>query len=610
LAVALMGLGFFLGGCPDEGVVCGEGLTRCGLDCVDTTSESDNCGACGVACGQSQVCAESTCQCREGSTECGGQCVVLSSDARNCGACGVTCGQSQVCEAGTCKTSCALGLSVCGGACVDPQSNPNHCGACGNACGPSQVCEAGACRSACSPGLSRCGDACVNLQSNAANCGACGNPCGASQVCEAGACKTQCSAGQTQCGTSCVDLQTNPENCGACGTVCTDARACRAGVCQHDVVAACFNTGQVVGIQGGQNSAIKGPNAPVGDRPQSVGRMQDVLLVLDAAPALRQARLFDYGALPDTDLVGNAPNQVLVSDPYVYVLNSTDNTLVTYLRTATPDAITGGTRFPGGLGLVPVEGGSVNFGPNTNPFAMVKVGAELFVSLYGNLGGDVSAGGKVARVSLADPAHPALTQPVLQLPTGAALLPFQGASPIPSPAGISAVNGSVYVTLNNLDPTTFGPGGPGLLAKVNPTSFTVEKLINLGEGCLNPGWAAPSGNQLVVSCSGKSTYDASFNLVAVEKSGLVLVGADDAVLATAPLACPPGSTGCALPSAGRFATVGSRVYLGDQNAGRVFVYEVANNGLREVRGLGVGSPILACPRASGPSLVGDVVAVE
>jgi hypothetical protein len=524
LAVALAGLGLLLGGCPDEGVVCGEGLTRCNLTCEDTTSDSENCGACGVACGQAQVCVEGACQCREGSTQCGSQCAVLSSDAQNCGACGTACGPTEVCEAGACKVSCAVGLALCGGACVDLQSNAAHCG--------------------------------------------------------------------------------------ACDTVCTDARACREGSCRHDVVAACFNTGQVVGLQGGQDTAIKGPNAQVGERLQSAARMRDVLLALDATPLLRQARLFDYGVLPETDVTGNAPNQVLVSDPYVYVLNSTDNTLVTFQRTAEPGTLTGGTRFPGGLGLEPVTGGSVSFGANTNPFAMVKVGGELFVTLYGSLFGDVSAGGKVARVSLANPGAPVLVEPVLQLPTGAQLQPFEGSNPIPSPAGITALNGGVYATLNNLDPTTYGPGGPGLLAKISASTLTVDKLIHLGEGCLNPGWVAPVGNQLVVSCSGRSTYDASFNLVAVEKSGLVLVGANDEVLATAPLACPAGSTGCALPSAGRFAVVGSRVYLGDQNAGRVFVYEVFGNQLREVRGLGTGSSILACPRAAGPSLVSDVVAID
>ncbi len=523
LAVTLAALGLFLGGCPDEGVVCSEGLTRCGLDCVDLTAESDNCGSCGVACGQSQVCVSSVCQCREGSTQCGGQCVVTTSDPLNCGGCA---------------------------------------GAGGTVCASGQVCEAGACKVACSPGLTRCGD-------------------------------------------SCVDLQRDPGNCGACAAVCTDSRSCRAGACTYDVVASCTNTGQVVGIQSGAD--IKGPNVPVGASPQTTARMQDVLLVLDGTtPALRQATLASYAELPETDPVGKAPNQLLVSDPFVYVLNSVDNTLGTFQRTATPGAVTNGTRFPAGLGLEPVTGGAINFGANTNPFAMARVGNELFVTLYGGFA-DMSAGGKVARVSLVDPARPTKVEPYLQLPSGATLQPFPGQSTMPTPAGITAFNGSLYIALNNLN-ASFQPGGPGLLAKVDPRNLQLESIINLGPECLNPGWVAPVGNQLVVSCTGRVTYDANFNVTAAEGTGLALLSAEDAVVARYALSCPPSATGCVPPGASRFAVVGSRVYLGEISAGRIFVIEVANNQL--IERLGPTNAIAACPSSVGASLVGDVVAIE
>ncbi|XXF77301.1 MXAN_6577-like cysteine-rich protein [Myxococcaceae bacterium GXIMD 01537] len=538
LAVAMAALGWVLSGCPDEGVVCSEGLTQCNLDCVDLTSESDNCGACGVACGQSQVCVDSACQCREGSTACNGQCVVTASDPLNCGACGQPCGAGQVCESGVCKVTC-------------------------------------------SPGLTRCGD-------------------------------------------SCVDLQDDAGNCGACGAACTDARACRSGVCTYAVVAACFNTGQVVGLQPTQTGdVLKGPNAAVGANIQTVSHLQDVLLALDAAPLLRQATLASYSPLPGDVAVGHSPNQLLVSDPYVYVINSTDNTLGVLQRTATPGPVTGGTRFPNGLGLQPVSGAAVNFGDNTNPFAMARVGNELFVTLTGNLGAGVLApGGKLARVSLSDPARPVRLDPALPLPDGAALRPFAGESPFPTPAGITVFNGSLYIALNSMT-AAFNVGGPGLLAKVNPRNVQVEGTVLLDkEGCagavcvpeevdcLNPGWVAPVGGQLLVSCAGKAVYDASFNLTAVQKSALVLLSAEDKVLDVYPVVCPAGDAACALPSAGRFAVVGNRVYVADNNAGRVLVVEVANNTLREIRGAGSASALLACPRDSGPSLVGDVVAIE
>lgn len=533
LVVALAALGFLGGGCLKKEVECSAGLTRCGLDCVDLTSESGNCGACGIACGEAQTCVNSACQCREGSTACNGQCAVLASDPRNCGACGNACPSGQVCEAGACKVSCSVGSTVCGGACVN--------------------------------------------------------------------------------------LQTDAGHCGACGTACTDSRSCHAGVCTYDVVAACFNSGQVVGLQAGAD-VVKGPNVSVGTNIQTVAPVQDVLLALEGiSKKLRETTLSDYSALPEAVDVGASANQVLVADPYVYVLNSGDNTLVAYQRTKDPGTSSGGTHFPNGLGLKVT--GSVNFGENTNPFAMVKVGDALFVTLYGNLQGSVSAGGKLARVNLSDPARPVIQGTFLQLPTGADLRAFSGSNPEPLPAGITTSNSSLYITLNNLDPKTFGPGGPGLLVKVDPQAMAVDRTLLLsrtdcpstgctpeGVDCLNPGWVAPVGGQLVVSCGGKSTYDASFNLVAVDKAALVLLGADNTVLDVAPLACPAGASGCVPPSAGRFAVVGSRVFVGDNDAGRVFVYDVSGGKFTEVKGLSTGTAITACP-ASGASLVGDVVAI-
>jgi len=526
MVMATAALGLLMAGCPAQGVDCGELLTGCGGTCVDASSDDRNCGACGNACAQAEVCVAGSCQCAPNATQCGSQCSVTASDAANCGGCagqdGQVCATGEVCEAGRCKAACDFTTS------------------------------------------SRCGDACVNLR-------------------------------------------TDPNHCGACDQACGNAKSCKAGVCSYDVVAACFNTGQVVGIQAG--SDLKGPNVPLGDRPQSLARVQDVLLVLDAATKLRQARLTDYSKLNEEVSTGNAPNHMLVNDPFVYVINSTSNTLLTFSRRKEPKPQpVDGTRFPDGLGLAPVA--SLDFGANTNPFAMAQLGDQLWVTLYGNLLGDTSAGGKVARVSLANPAQPTLLEPAVELPTGAALQPFSGSNPIAGPAGLVVHRGSLYVTLNNIDPNTFNPGGPGLLAKINPGTRAVS-TVNLGPGCLNAGWAAPVGNKLLVSCAGQATYDANFNLLAVEKTGLVLLDEQDAVVATYTLACPEGSgAACPLPSAGRFSVVGNRAYLGDNNAGRLFVIEVSGNQLIERRGLGAGAQpaLLACP-ASGFSLVGDVVAI-
>lgn len=499
---------------------------------------------------------------------------------------------------------CSEGLTLCSGQCEDLTSSTANCGACGNACGSGQVCSEGACR--CQEGATLCAGQCTVTATDANNCGACGISCGQGRVCESGQCKVNCSQGLTRCGDSCVDLAKDAGHCGTCETACTDAKSCHSGVCTYDVVAACFNTGQVVGLQAG--SDLKGPNRAIGDHPQSVAPMQDVLLVLDTAKKLREARLVDYVTLPKAADTDDAPNQVLVEDPYVYVLNSSSNTLLVLQRKTAPGPLTEGTRFPQGLGLEPVA--RVDFGASSNPFAMARLGTDLWVTLYGNFFGDLSAGGKVARVNLANPAQPELTSPLVQLPSGDALQPFPDRSPVPTPSGIVAHRGFLYVALNNLDPNTYGPGGPGLVAKIDPQTREV-KYLSLGDGCLNAGWLASVGNKLVVSCAGEATYDASFNLVAVKKSSLVLLDEQDAAVSTWALECPESSTSCALPSAGRFAVVGNRIYLGDNNAGRIFVVDVTGNTLTEVRGLSGQKqpPILACQRESGFSLVGDVVAI-
>jgi len=518
----LMVLSLLLAGCPDAPLLCSEGQSRCGDTCVDLSSTSSDCGACGVACSGTEVCVEGACRCRSGATLCDGRCVVTASD-------------------------------------------PSHCGGCA---------------------------------------GAEGDACAADQVCEQGQCKAACTlATSERCERSCVDLETDAFHCGACGNVCADARSCRSGTCTYDVVAACFNTGQVVGIQAGPD--VKGPNVAVGTSPQTVAPLQDVLLVLDTSMRLLQARLSDYGVLPARNTTGLVPNHLLVRDPYVLILNSTSNTLQVLRRDEEP-ASGPGPRFADGITLTNVA--SVNFGENTNPYGFTELGPDVYVTLLGNLQTAPSAGGRVARVSMADPTRPSITD-VFALPTGEALQPFPGRTTAPAPAGIAALRGRVYAALGNLDPRDFTVGGPGLLARIDPATRAVD-LLELGEGCLNPFWVAPVQERLLVSCGGAATYDRNFNLIDVRGTGLVLLGAEDRVVASLALRCPEG-TSCALPSAGRFSVVGNRAYVGDNNAGRVFVIEVAGDALVERRGLGPGAepPILACPRSNGPSLVGDVVAI-
>jgi hypothetical protein len=83
-------------------VPCGAPLTDCGGQCVDTRSDSNNCGHCGNACPPLINCISGTCACPGTQIACAGACVDTTSDPNNCGACGVVCAS---CANGACSAS-------------------------------------------------------------------------------------------------------------------------------------------------------------------------------------------------------------------------------------------------------------------------------------------------------------------------------------------------------------------------------------------------------------------------------------------------------------------------------------------------------------------------
>jgi hypothetical protein len=185
--------------------------------------------------------------CGAGQTTCGSQCVNASSDPQNCGGCGKTCSAGQTCQAGACQ--CQAGLLSCAGSCVS--SDATHCGSCTNACASGQVCSAGACASSCATGTTQCaGGSCANINGNdALNCGGCGMACPAGATCNAGACG--CSvAGQMLCGGACIDTTTSTANCGGCGHACAAGQTCTNGACVGGGTAGTMGTGGTTGSGG------------------------------------------------------------------------------------------------------------------------------------------------------------------------------------------------------------------------------------------------------------------------------------------------------------------------------------------------------------------------
>jgi hypothetical protein len=70
-------------------LTCPVGTVKCGSGCVDTRTDSLNCGACDYTCFDPGTC-------------CGGECVDLQEDEMNCGTCGMTCFDPAVCWYGNC----------------------------------------------------------------------------------------------------------------------------------------------------------------------------------------------------------------------------------------------------------------------------------------------------------------------------------------------------------------------------------------------------------------------------------------------------------------------------------------------------------------------------
>ncbi len=147
LALALAVLAA-LAGC-DRQLTCPSGETDCDGRCVSLLADADNCGSCGNAATDLQVCRAGALACAPGTALCDGACTDLARDPLHCGSCDTACEDGTYCTTAGTTTSCEAtapeGYQLCAGAYVDPQADRLHCGTCGNACPSGQTCRSGAC---------------------------------------------------------------------------------------------------------------------------------------------------------------------------------------------------------------------------------------------------------------------------------------------------------------------------------------------------------------------------------------------------------------------------------------------------------------------------------
>jgi hypothetical protein len=118
------------------GASCGQ-LTRCEDRCVYDGSPFD-CGGCGIAC--DGTCTQGACvafnipyepPCPGNEVMCSAQCVDITSDNNNCGGCDHSC-FDDTCQNGTC--GCGGTETMCDGECVDTTTDNNNCGGCDQPC--------------------------------------------------------------------------------------------------------------------------------------------------------------------------------------------------------------------------------------------------------------------------------------------------------------------------------------------------------------------------------------------------------------------------------------------------------------------------------------------
>jgi hypothetical protein len=106
---------------------CASHQTLCSNQCVDTSSDLNNCGGCDLPCGSGRICQNSQCGCQPGLLDCNDAC--LPSDSAHCGNCTTTCQATEICSNNVCSHDCPMGLQFCGPTC----------------CGSNQTCTNDAC---------------------------------------------------------------------------------------------------------------------------------------------------------------------------------------------------------------------------------------------------------------------------------------------------------------------------------------------------------------------------------------------------------------------------------------------------------------------------------
>ncbi|HTP49275.1 MAG TPA: hypothetical protein VMK42_01145 [Anaeromyxobacteraceae bacterium] len=358
----------------------------------------------------------------------------------------------------------------------------------------------------------------------------------------AGACSKEvvCSADQTVYQGQCLSLSSDPRNCGSPGLACAEGQSCSGGSCcsgtqcSPAIYVACFDGDQVRGATA--SLELVGAPVQVDSGPIAFARVGTALWVANS----ESNTLDELGlglAAPVSSVV--IPQSGSFSDlEYLGAVGG--------LLYASNDAV-------GSIVVVdPAQGmpvGEIQLGATSYPQGIAFAGTTTaYVALNGS-----------DAVAVLD-----LTQQAVTKTIDLSALASPGARAMPARLLLRGTR--LYVTLWNLVPATFAPGGNGLLAVVDTTtqSLALPTALDLGPGCQDPAGIALRGSTLYVTC-GFFEYDST----TVTGGGIVPVD----VSGTTPAVMAPVPTPGAAPGAITFC--GDLAFVGDRVSGNVLRFDPA-----------------------------------
>ncbi len=207
--------------CVTNGEGCDEYICCNGI--CGPSDKMKGCLNCQGGCAKDQSCVQGVCCSSDYNISCYGECINSLSDSNNCGGCDNSCPSQAICSNGRCTCP----HETCQGTCVDTQNDRKNCGNCGIVCPSNSTCFKGDCLCE-DAGYKACGEKCINTTSDNYNCGECGNVCAVNMACIKGACQCRFDI----CDDICTNTQIDANNCGTCRNVCPSDQHCSKGICQ------------------------------------------------------------------------------------------------------------------------------------------------------------------------------------------------------------------------------------------------------------------------------------------------------------------------------------------------------------------------------------------